>query len=107
MAMTKKEFNKLLRDATNFRKGILEGQPSKAMCFAVAAPLQGYLSFTGLKCRLIEGGVGEWVHFWIELPDGTILDPTADQFESPDGLKMPPVYIGKKPDWYLQEAIAL
>jgi hypothetical protein len=99
-----------MRDATlkkivaDFRKGILDGRDSKYMCFAVCAPLQGYLSMIGYKSRLVQGEIKPSVdiltnHYWLELPDGRIVDPTADQFSTPE-RPMPQVYIGKLPEWY-------
>ncbi len=31
---------------------------------------------------------GEWNHFWLQSKDGTVVDPTADQFGGPA------VYVG-------------
>jgi hypothetical protein len=94
----------LLKTVTGFRAGILGKQPSNYMCFAVCAPLQGYLSMLGCEAAMIDGEVdaGEFVygHVWLELPDGKIIDPTADQIE---GLNLPPVYIGPMPPSYSKE----
>jgi len=47
-------------------------------------------------------GLPEMNHYWLELPDGQVLDPTADQFNDEDGFEhlrpLPPVYIGKPLD---------
>lgn len=71
----------------------------------VTAPLQSYLSFLKVESKLIEGFVtiGEAItnHYWIELPDGRIIDPTADQFNEIKKQDMPKVYLGQKPDWYM------
>jgi hypothetical protein len=98
--------DRLRRIATDFRQGILGTMPSARMCFAVCAPLEGYLrAALGVSAELVEGELrlGEDVaqHFWLELPDGRILDPTADQFATPSGEPMPEVYIGVRPGWYL------
>jgi len=99
--MTDTEIKKI---ASGFTKGLLGKRKSNSMCLAVTAPLQGYLSFCGLETELIEGeikvGKITWNHFWLKLPDGRILDPTANQFKTPDGKDMPKLYLGKKPDWY-------
>jgi hypothetical protein len=100
--MTDKE---LIKITGQFTKGVLGKRTSKDMCFAVCAPLQSYLS---LLCEtpsdLIEGEikVGKQLHshYWLRLLDGRILDPTANQFKTPDGKDMPMVYLGKKPTWY-------
>ena len=96
----RKDFRELFEIAKGFRSGMLESKPSSAMCFAICAPLEGYLSFCGYDCRLVKGDVGDWEHFWIALSDGRIIDPTADQFSNPEGIKMPQIYIGPKPSWY-------
>jgi hypothetical protein len=86
-----------------FRKGLIGKQTSRGACFMVCQPLRSYLRFSfGLHCRLVTGHVKHENsnHVWIELPNGTIIDPTADQFRSPTGETMPCVYIGKKPEWY-------
>lgn len=89
--MTDKE---LKRIAAQFRDGILEGKSSAAMCFAICAPLQSFLSCGGFETELIEADFEDTNHFWLRLPDGRILDPTADQF----GLS--PVYLGRLPTTY-------
>lgn len=82
----------LKRFVTEFREGVLAGRGPYMMCFAVCAPLQGFLSVCcGIKTELREAWFNECNHCWLELPDGRIIDPTADQFG------MEPVYIGKLP----------
>ena len=94
--------DKELREVVEgFKMGILNGKTSARMCAVVCYPLQGYLSFMGVETKLIEGDFGEINHVWLELEDGRIIDPTADQFFIIWGInKMPPVYIGVKPDFY-------
>ncbi len=89
-----------------FREGILNGSSSKNKCFMVAFPLEGFLNAVGYSCKLVSGTIdidkfSEYEHFWLELAHGVIIDPTADQFQDPDGHDMPEVYIGEKPKWYL------
>jgi len=91
---------KLKQMAADFTKGLLGSRPSNQMCFAVCTALAGYLNFSGYHCRLTEGKVGKCEHYWLTLPDGTVLDPTADQFKQPSGDAMPRVYVGEKPEWY-------
>ncbi len=81
----------LIDIATEFRDGILDGRPSKMMCYMVSAPLAGFLNFYGLRADLIGGDLG---HFWIRLADGRVLDPTADQFNDEGFEVLPPVYLG-------------
>lgn len=69
-------------------------------CYMVCAPLVGYLGFLGVAgCKLAQAeGVsctfGTTNHYWIELRDGRVLDPTADQFNDM-GHDFPPVYLGE------------
>ena len=69
------------------------------MCFVICAPLQGYLSGLGYETALIEKDFGSCNHVWLSLPDGTIIDPTIDQFSTPD-FPLPKIYIGPMPEWY-------
>ena len=92
---------RLLTIVRGFRRGILAGRKSRDMCFAVCAPLQAYLSCCiGIETELIEGDFERCNHIWLQLPDGRIIDPTADQFKTPEGKRMPKVYIGPLPEWY-------
>jgi hypothetical protein len=101
----------LVRVCEEFRGGILDhpryGGESKGMCFAISSALGGYLSFAlDLECRLVQGEYGKRYvieHWWLELPDGRVLDPTADQFSSV-AHPMPKVYIGPKPRRYREIA---
>lgn len=103
--MTDRRLLKLVKD---FRAGILEGATSRSMCFAVCAPLSSFLGMMKVPTKIKEGMVvtpGGWEsnHFWLELEDGRVLDPTADQFDDPSrGRAMPPVYLGPRPAWYLK-----
>lgn len=99
--------DRLHRIASEFRRGLLDGRPSALMCYAVSAPLHGYLSACGYETELIEGEVYGRQHFWLRLADGRILDATADQFDAPDGGPMPEVYIGDAPAWYWEKAFEL
>lgn len=75
-----------------FRNGMLDGKPSKGQCAKVSWALQGYLSFAlKLDTEVHQSDVGKWNHMYLVLPDGDIIDCTADQF----GKKYPQVYIGK------------
>lgn len=100
--------HELYQTVSEFRGGILGDSPSALMCRAICLPLQGYLSFAmDIKTTLGEGAIWnddcEIFHTWLVLPDGSIIDPTADQFTAPDGKRMPPVYIGERPKWYLAD----
>lgn len=98
------EDKKLILVADEFRKGILNKRKSSSWCYAISAPLASYLRFCGYPCELVCGCVGDTEdyyteHYWIALPDGQILDPTADQFNG----GTPRVYLGLKPNNYETE----
>ena len=95
----------LLHEVTEFRAGILDGRAPMDMCFVICAPLSGYLSFIGYPCEMTEGNIDGVQHFWLVTADGTIIDPTADQFDKPDGKSMPSIYIGGRPTWYNREKV--
>jgi hypothetical protein len=83
----------LLALTTEFRAGILGDRPSTNMCAIVCYPLEGYLSFLGVDVTLQHGDpVRQRDHVWLALPDGRVLDPTADQFDASLG----PVYLGPR-----------
>lgn len=93
------EDKKILQIAKSFVKGF--GSIDKK-CFIVSSSLQSYLSFFfQIETKLIMGEVylndADWDHYWLELENGKILDPTAGQFKS---LKLPKVYLGDLPDKY-------
>jgi hypothetical protein len=53
----------------------------------------------GVETELVEADFGWTNHCWLALPDGRILDPTADQFVG-HGATLPPVYLGPLPVIY-------
>ncbi len=102
--MTDKELVRYTRD---FRKGLIGNSSSWLMCMAVCAPLRTLLEMAGVPVRLTECEVelknGDLLgHYFLTLPDGRILDPTADQFfGAVDGApKLPRVYLGGMRTWY-------
>lgn len=96
----------LLKTVTEFRKGILDKRPSDGMCFAVCAPLRGFLSMCGTETAMVQGDFDGYInHVWLKLADGRIIDPTADQLMNLLGRSMPPVYVGPKPAWYPDEIL--
>ena len=88
-----------------FRDSILVGGPPEDWCYLISAPLRLSLRALGIDCALAKGSVYGQCHFWIELPDGTIIDATASQFPRPNGRAMPVVYIGEQPEWYCADVI--
>jgi hypothetical protein len=104
--MKASERKHILRIATGFTKGMLgKGKPN-GMCFAVSTALQGYLMFSGYESELKECDVIKndetYNHFYLQFKEGTILDATASQFNEILGLEMPLIYLGNKPDYYLE-----
>ena len=82
--------DELIEIARDFRDGLLDGRPPDLMCMVVSAPLQGFLSAVyGVETTLEKLDFENGDHVWLRLPDGRILDATADQF----GLE--PVYLGE------------
>lgn len=79
--------DELRQFAWEFRVGILgeKGSP-EGMCYAVAAPLEGLLRFYGMQVKLVEAdhsrnSDASYInHFWIELPDGRVLDRPSTSF---------------------------
>jgi len=103
--MTEKE---IIKTATSFRKGILGKRSPLKMCYAICAPLSSFLRLCGCENELTEGEIklnshnkGIVIgHYWLTLPNGKIIDPTASQFNGMGNEDMPIVYFGKKPKWY-------
>ena len=97
----------LKRVALDFREGLLGGGDSAFQCVAVCYPLASLLTTQGVDIRLATGTVSHselfCYHTWLQLADGRILDPTADQFARPNGRRMPKVYLGTQPRWYRRE----
>jgi hypothetical protein len=93
----------IIRQATEFRAGLLDGRDSEFMCYMVSAPLAGYLGFCGVQTDLVSGDLGHMNHFWLRLKDGRVLDATADQFNKLfPNLNYPPVYLGPPLDIHPQ-----
>ena len=93
----------LMRITKDFRDGILRGRPSVMMCAAVSWALEGFLnSIYDLNCKSVEGDLGHCNHVWIELQDGRVLDPTADQFNEMFRHDFAEVYLGPPLDIHPQ-----
>jgi hypothetical protein len=90
----------LVEFATEFRKGLLNGDSPSMACGMVCHPLVTLLNMSGVPCSIattlaIRTKYGTCNHVWIALDDGRVLDPTADQFND-EGLSLPPVYLGRR-----------
>jgi hypothetical protein len=59
-----------------------DGRPNDGRCGNVTSALSSALGWAGESgyLRLLDGTVS-WVHCWNRLPDGTIVDATADQYQ--------------------------
>lgn len=86
----------ILQFTIEFRAAILGGGDSARMCAAISGPLCAALTVQGVSCRLLESDLGECNHVFIQLNDGQVLDPTADQFNSRSQDSLPEVYLGQK-----------
>lgn len=76
---------------SSFRTAFLRGTSSDRMCAALSSPLNAALNMLGIASTLYSSDLAEGVaHIFIMLPDGQVLDPTADQLPGFD-----PVYLGR------------
>lgn len=78
------EYVKAFRDGLGIKK-------SSGWCFMTCSPLATLLSCEGVFCKMVHANYGIMEHYWLELQDGRVLDPTCDQF----GFGLPKVYLGK------------
>lgn len=84
----------VLTYARMFRDAVLQGDSSDRMCVALSAPLHAALLARGHPCQLVVSDLGECEHIFLQLADGQVLDPTADQFNWWSRQKLPGVYLG-------------
>ena len=89
--MTTREIRSL---ASGFRKGLIGSREGDMMCAVVSYALQSYLSFLGQESNIEEVSLRYSNHVFLRLPDGRVLDATADQFG-----QYPKIYIGE-PLWF-------
>lgn len=64
------------------------------MCAAISAPLSAALAMMGVPTTIQETVVGDYNHVFLQLGDGRVLDPTADQFNGTERSDLPAVYLG-------------
>lgn len=127
--MTEKEIAELSELSKEFCSGLLNGKSTDDQCFIACAPLVSFLDYSGYNVELM---IGQFLlnkdfvdsmkdderkqllieqsyqvnHFWIEIDNNMILDPTADQLHRLYGLpKLKANFVGNKPDWYPIESI--
>ncbi len=84
----------LLQFVSEFRASIIGDNDSAWMCAAISGPLCAALEVKGVSSQLMESDLGECNHVFIQLHDGRILDPTADQFNWCSASPLPGVYLG-------------
>jgi hypothetical protein len=77
-----------------FRDAVLQGSSSEWMCVALSAPLHAAFQARGIPSQLVVSDLGFCDHIFLRLPDGQVLDPTADQFNWCSLQKLPGVYLG-------------
>lgn len=86
----------ILQFAREFRTAILSDSDSAWMCAAISGPLCAALTVQSVSCHLVESDLGVCNHVFIQLDDGRVLDPTADQFNWCSREPLPGVYLGEK-----------
>jgi hypothetical protein len=95
----------IVRFIVEFREGLVDGKPPDDACYTIYYAIQCMLSVMGVNTGMLEVTVPphltkngqEAQHFVLQLSDGRILDPTADQFPR---TGFPAVYLGPLPSAY-------
>ena len=102
--------NEIFRISKEFTAGFLGHRTSAGHCSSVCSALHAYLAFeeinVSLTCGELEHDNEIYEHWWLTLPDGTIIDPTADQFNALFNTNYERVYFGVKPDHYTAEIMS-
>ena len=70
------------------------------MCYAICGPLHTLLGMHGVEADLMGSDLGLVNHVWL-LPDGRVLDPILDQFDS----AAPAVYLGEETEWHRNASV--
>lgn len=68
-----------------FTTTVLKKTDRQGMCFTLSYTLGLHLEILNVEAKIVLGTYKEQGHYWLELEDGTIVDPTIQQFE-PDFL---------------------
>lgn len=91
----------LIATCTEFRRGLLGRRSPRWQCAKVCWAMAPYLEFfhqvTLAVCMSenVEFARGRTCnHVWLQLADGRVLDPTADQF-STKARPLPAIYLGE------------
>lgn len=98
---SKEQLAEIHKLATDFTKQALENYHPDHMCFTICYPLSLYLENLGYQNTIACGSYNNdnhikhgTTHFWLQLRDTTIVDPTIGQFNENEFR----VYVGQKPD---------
>lgn len=86
--------SELLHYAAEFRFAVIGDGASSRMCAAISDPLCAALAVLGVPAQVMETVLEDCNHVFLQLPDGRVLDPTADQFNSAGSPPLPAVYLG-------------
>jgi len=84
----------LLQYASEFRFAVIGDETSSRMCAAISDPLCAALAVQGVPAQVMENVLEDCNHVFLQLPDGRVLDPTADQFNRGSSGPLPAVYLG-------------
>lgn len=85
----------ILQYASEFRFAVIGDRNSARMCAAISAPLCAALVVLGVPSLVMESNLCDCNHVFIQLQDGRVLDPTADQFNWCSSSHLPGVYLGR------------
>lgn len=90
--------NELTKYATEFRAAIIGDASSAWWCAGISAPLCSAFLALGQTVEIVECDLGYCTHVFLRLPNGRVLDPTADQFNWCSRVELPGVYLGEPSD---------
>ena len=99
----------IVRDLILIRGSVLgKGMMPHGGCYDVSNELTRYLLDQDIECHIKWVLVGKHTHWVVELEgENLIVDGTASQFRTPDGQRMPHLYVGPQPAWYIEHDEAM
>jgi len=108
MKLTDAELKSVIQD---FVKGLLKKAKCNhaGNCYAMSQILKPYLSclfgvVTLINNSKVKQGKKKINHYYLlRIKDGKIIDATASQFKDLNGNRMPKIFIGEKPEWYIND----
>jgi hypothetical protein len=106
MILTDKQIADIKQRAITFTRNTLGEGESNQMCFTISYPLSIHMCNSGIANSIRRGRIGCVDHYWLELnyENGSIIDPTARQFNKELGY----VHFGEeltKPEDYDMEQV--